>query len=81
MFEIDHTTGDARVTKRGKYFKNVRREWASLVAPTSARFQDAPRLPEVWVIPSSCLWSESFTEVFEVDVAEPLKELMKALLV
>lgn len=42
VFEVDANTGDARVTNRGKYFKNVRREWASLVAtPTTARFQDA----------------------------------------
>jgi len=34
--------GQPLVTNRGKYYKNVRREWASLVAtPTTARFQDA----------------------------------------
>jgi hypothetical protein len=34
--------GQPLVTNHGKYYKNVRREWASLVAtPTTARFQDA----------------------------------------
>jgi hypothetical protein len=41
VFELNHE-GTPKVTNRGKYYKNVRREWASLVAtPTSARFQDA----------------------------------------
>lgn len=34
--------GQAEVTNAGKYYKNVRKEWASLVStPTKARFQDA----------------------------------------
>jgi serine/threonine protein phosphatase PrpC len=41
VFEFDQN-GAPLVTNRGKYYKNVRREWASLVAtPTTARFQDA----------------------------------------
>lgn len=44
MFELDPNdpAAAARVTNRGKYYKNVRQEWASLVAtPPSARFSDA----------------------------------------
>jgi len=41
VFELDETD-QPRVTNRGSYYKNVRREWASLVAaPASAKFQDA----------------------------------------
>ncbi|CAM9514644.1 unnamed protein product [Discosporangium mesarthrocarpum] len=41
VFDID-LCGRPRVTGRGRYYKNVRREWASLVAtPPKARFQDA----------------------------------------
>ena len=41
VFRVD-TDGVPSVTNNGKYYKNVRKEWASLVAtPTSARFQDA----------------------------------------
>ena len=40
VFELQD--GQPTVTNRGKYYKNVRSEWASLVAtPPSARFQDA----------------------------------------
>eukprot|EP00903_Cladosiphon_okamuranus_P014142 g13143.t1 len=41
VFDVD-VKGTPRVTNKGRYYKNVRKEWASLVAtPTSARFQDA----------------------------------------
>ncbi|KAG5188671.1 phosphatase 2C-like domain-containing protein [Tribonema minus] len=41
VFELD-AHGRPCVTGRGRYYKNVRREWASLVAtPPRARFQDA----------------------------------------
>jgi hypothetical protein len=41
VFELDGS-GNPVVTNRGSYYKNVRREWASLVAaPPSAKFQDA----------------------------------------
>lgn len=41
VFEND-ASGQPFVTGRGRYYKNVRREWASLVAtPFRARFQDA----------------------------------------
>lgn len=41
VFDLDFT-GKPRVTGKGRYYKNVRKEWASLVAtPLSARFQDA----------------------------------------
>ena len=34
--------GSPIVTNKGSYYKNVRKEWASLVStPSSARFQDA----------------------------------------
>ena len=44
VFQLDKGNPAAlpSVTNRGKYYKNVRGEWASLVAtPPSARFQDA----------------------------------------
>eukprot|EP01041_Mallomonas_annulata_P010510 gene10509-21918_t len=41
VFELN-ASGVPIVTGRGKYYKNVRQEWASLVStPSSARFQDA----------------------------------------
>ncbi|CAM9856321.1 unnamed protein product [Scytosiphon promiscuus] len=41
VFDVD-IKGTPRVTNKGRYYKNVRKEWASLVAtPLSARFQDA----------------------------------------
>ncbi|CAM9130983.1 unnamed protein product [Chrysoparadoxa australica] len=41
VFDVD-TSGTPKVTGRGRYYKNVRHEWASLVAtPMRARFQDA----------------------------------------
>jgi serine/threonine protein phosphatase PrpC len=41
IFELDEK-GTLFVTNKGKYYKNVRREWASLVsAPASAKFMDA----------------------------------------
>jgi len=41
IFEIS-ATGNVRVTGNGRYYKNVRSEWATLVTtPPSARFQDA----------------------------------------
>jgi serine/threonine protein phosphatase PrpC len=41
VFELNEA-GDPCVTGHGRYYKNVRREWASLVAtPPRARFQDA----------------------------------------
>jgi hypothetical protein len=41
VFQLDET-GKPSATGRGRYYKNVRREWASLVAtPPSARYQDA----------------------------------------
>eukprot|EP00602_Paraphysomonas_sp_CaronLab_P004867 CAMPEP_0185025198 /NCGR_PEP_ID=MMETSP1103-20130426/8250_1 /TAXON_ID=36769 /ORGANISM="Paraphysomonas bandaiensis, Strain Caron Lab Isolate" /LENGTH=429 /DNA_ID=CAMNT_0027558347 /DNA_START=82 /DNA_END=1371 /DNA_ORIENTATION=+ len=41
VFSLD-ANGDPVVTNRGSYYKNVRHEWASLVAaPSYARFQDA----------------------------------------
>ena len=42
VFEVDPSSGAPCLTNRGSYYKNVRREWASLVAaPPSAKFQDA----------------------------------------
>lgn len=41
VFDLD-SSNNPIVTNRGSYYKNVRREWASLVAaPPSAKFQDA----------------------------------------
>lgn len=41
VFSLDRS-GKPVVTNRGSYYKNVRKEWASLVAaPSYARFQDA----------------------------------------
>eukprot|EP00752_Nemacystus_decipiens_P005815 g5260.t1 len=41
VFDVD-MKGTPRVTNKGRYYKNVRKEWASLVAtPATARFQDA----------------------------------------
>jgi hypothetical protein len=41
VFSLD-ANGTPTVTSKGKYYKNVRKEWASLVStPPSARFQDA----------------------------------------
>jgi serine/threonine protein phosphatase PrpC len=41
VFQIN-SSGNPYVTGTGRYYKNVRREWASLVAtPSRARFQDA----------------------------------------
>lgn len=41
VFSIDEA-GVPTVLNKGKYYKNVRKEWASLVStPTTARFQDA----------------------------------------
>jgi serine/threonine protein phosphatase PrpC len=41
VFELT-ADGIPRVTNKGKYYKNVRKEWASLVStPHTARFQDA----------------------------------------
>jgi len=41
VFEFDDA-GVPVITNRGKYYKNVRKEWASLVStPTSALYQDA----------------------------------------
>jgi len=41
VFELS-ADGIPRVTNKGKYYKNVRKEWASLVStPHNARFQDA----------------------------------------
>jgi len=42
VFEVVDNTGAAVVTNRGKYYKNVRKEWASLVStPNTADFPDA----------------------------------------
>ncbi|KAA0150340.1 hypothetical protein FNF29_05352 [Cafeteria roenbergensis] len=42
IFHVDPSTGRARRTNRGSYYKNVRNEWATLVAtPAFAQFQDA----------------------------------------
>lgn len=41
IFAIE-SDGSLRITNNGRYYKNVRKEWASLVSTTSrARFQDA----------------------------------------
>lgn len=41
VFKMDKS-GIPQITNRGSYYKNVRREWASLVAaPSSAKYQDA----------------------------------------
>jgi len=42
IFQLDAATGRPRRTNRGSYYKNVRNEWATLVAtPPYAQFQDA----------------------------------------
>jgi len=42
IFEVNPSTGACRKTEGGTYYKNVRSEWASLVAtPPHAGFQDA----------------------------------------
>mmetsp|Transcript_11993 Transcript_11993/g.20024 ORF Transcript_11993/g.20024 Transcript_11993/m.20024 type:complete len:551 (+) Transcript_11993:138-1790(+) len=42
VFSRDSATGQLLVTNQGSYYKNVRKEWASLVStPPYARFQDA----------------------------------------
>ena len=42
IFEVDIRTGKAEKTERGSYYKNVRCEWATLVAtPPHAPYQDA----------------------------------------
>lgn len=42
IFHVDPASGRARRTNRGSYYKNVRNEWATLVAtPSFAQFQDA----------------------------------------
>jgi serine/threonine protein phosphatase PrpC len=42
IFEVDPRDGTPRKTGRGSYYKNVRSEWATLVAtPPHASFQDA----------------------------------------
>lgn len=42
IFARDPVSRQLSVTNRGQYYKNVRNEWATLVAtPPMARFQDA----------------------------------------
>jgi hypothetical protein len=42
IFRVDPGTGTATRTNKGSYYKNVRNEWATLVAtPPYAQFQDA----------------------------------------
>lgn len=42
IFEVDMRSGKAEKTERGSYYKNVRCEWATLVAtPPHAPYQDA----------------------------------------
>lgn len=42
VFELNATNGEPIVSGKGRYYKNVRQEWASLVhTPTTAAFQDA----------------------------------------
>ena len=42
IFELNPQTGAIKVTGNGRYYKNVRSEWATLVTtPATARFQDA----------------------------------------
>jgi hypothetical protein len=41
VFAVD-SAGNASISNKGKYYKNVRHEWATLVhTPTTAKFQDA----------------------------------------
>jgi hypothetical protein len=42
IFVVDRASGEASVTNRGRYYKNVRNEWASIVAtPVTAAYSDA----------------------------------------
>lgn len=42
VFNVDRASGAANVTNRGRYYKNVRNEWASIVAtPITAAYSDA----------------------------------------
>jgi serine/threonine protein phosphatase PrpC len=42
IFDLNPNTGAIKVTGHGRYYKNVRSEWATLVTtPSTARFQDA----------------------------------------
>jgi hypothetical protein len=42
VFDVDELTGEITITNNGRYYKNVRKEWASLVStPTTAAYQDA----------------------------------------
>ena len=42
IFDVDMRSGKAEKTERGSYYKNVRCEWATLVAtPPHAPYQDA----------------------------------------
>jgi hypothetical protein len=42
IFSVDRASGEASVTNRGRYYKNVRNEWASIVAtPVTAAYSDA----------------------------------------
>jgi len=68
IFEVNRTTPNTlpAVTNKGKYYKNVRSEWASLVAtPPTARFQVTtlePLLRITPLLPSSlCHLSPSFS--------------------
>jgi len=76
VFSLD-ANGTPTVTSKGKYYKNVRKEWASLVStPPSARFQDA--LAFTRSLGDLHLHTYGVTHLPEVQVVD-LREVFRAL--
>lgn len=80
IFDVDESTGVCKKTDAGTYYKNVRSEWAALVAtPPQAGFQDALAFTRSLGDFHLHSYGVSYVpETFWLDITQPVETVQKA---